>query len=152
MTPTATRTRRLRIRDWPETIGNWLLAALALVTLVVAWASDATPAVVHRIEIVNPTLFQVEIDVRPATTGGALGDGSSGGSSGGWLALGGVRRESSRTVEEILDQGDRWLFRFSYGGVYAGEVQLSRSQLRTVTVPGSVGDRLAEAGFTPSAF
>jgi hypothetical protein len=144
MTPTATGHRRLRIWDRREAVGDGLLAALALVGLVSVSAFDRPLTFVDHIEIVNPTVFQVEVDVRSARARDTTGDG--------WMALGGIRRESRRTLDEILDQGERWTFRFSYGGVVAGEVTLGRAQIETVTIPGEVAARLAEAGFAPSAF
>jgi hypothetical protein len=77
------------------------------------------------------------------------------GSDGGWLDLGAVERQGSKTVEEVTDQGSRWLFRFSYGGVGGGEVALARSDLAAggwhVTIPATVGQRLHDAGLAPSA-
>lgn len=140
MTPLATGVRKLRLRDRRQQVADVLVGALAVVMLVSAAALDRPATFVDRIEIANPTSYQVEVEVRGAA-------------SQGWLALGGFRRESSRTVEDVLDQGDRWTFRFSYGGFVAGEVGMSRADVRgQVMIPPSVGDRLAEAGFAPSAF
>ena len=47
------------------------------------------------------------------------------------------------------------MFRFSYGGVQAGEVVIGRDELVAegwrITVPAAVGDRLHEAGLSESA-
>ena len=140
MTPTATRTPGFRVRDRRQQVADVLVAALALVTLLCAALLDRPPSFVARLDVVNPTQYHVVVDVR-----GAAGQPS-------WLALGTVPRESSRSVEQVLDQGERWIVRFSYGGFVGGEVTLSRTEARRITVPPEVGARLAEAGFTPSAF
>jgi len=144
MTPTVTRARRLVPRDRRQIAGDVLLAVAALVTVVCASLLDRPPAVVHHLAIANPTLFQVEVDVRTEAEG-AL-----------WLPLGGIRRESTRTVEEVLDQGPRWVFRFSYGGYETGELAISRAELRRagwrLTIPSEVGERLAAAGFQATAY
>jgi hypothetical protein len=58
-------------------------------------------------------------------------------------------------VEEVADQGREWVFRFSYGGVDAGELVLSRDRLArdgwNITVPSAVAERLRDAGVQESA-
>ncbi len=139
MSPTATRDRGLRLRDRRHGVADLLVAALALAILLAAGVVDRPPSFIDRVEVVNPTMFHVEVEVR--------GDGG-----GGWMTLGAVRRESSRTVEDVLDQGDRWRVRFRYGGRHAGELTLGRAEARRIAVPPEVDQRLVEAGFTPSAF
>jgi hypothetical protein len=142
VSPIATRHRRLPARDRAELASRFLLAALALLTLALMATLDHWPAFGPQLRVTNPTVYQVEIDVRGA-------DG------GGWLALGGFRRESSRIAYEVLDQGRSWVFRFTYGGISAGEVDLTRAQLQrdgwALTVPPEVADRLRAAGLPPSA-
>ena len=54
----------------------------------------------------------------------------------------------------MLEQGDTWIFTFSYAGARATELRLSRDALAaadwTVTVPDSVGAALEAAGLDPS--
>ena len=54
----------------------------------------------------------------------------------------------------MLEQGDTWVFTFSYGGVRATELRLSRDDLAaadwTVMVPDSAGGALEAAGLEPS--
>lgn len=144
MTPTATRSRRLIPRDRRQAAGDALLAAAALVTFVCASLFDRPPTFVPRLHIVNPTVFQVEVDLRAERAGDQ------------WLALGGIRRESTRTTEEILDPGARWLFRFSYGGVEAGQLAITRAELQgagwSLTIPPEVGERLLAAGLQATAY
>ncbi len=60
-----------------------------------------------------------------------------------------------RSVEEVADQGREWVFRFSYGGVDAGELVITPGQLARdgweITVPSAVAERLHEAGLPESA-
>ncbi len=96
----------------------------------------------RRLTVENPSPYTVNVEVT-----GAARDG--------WLKLGSFRREGRRTVEELADQGHEWVFRFSYGGVDAGELAVDRDQLAkngwSVTVPPEVGERLQEAGLSESA-
>ena len=72
-----------------------------------------------------------------------------------WIELGSFGRERSRTVEELVDQGRQWVFRFSYAGVEGGELVVSRDRLVgdgwRITVPPEVTERLRAAGLAESA-
>ena len=95
-----------------------------------------------RIKVESPLPFLVNVDVA-----GAERDR--------WLDLASIDRGRTRIVEEVLDQGDEWVFRFPYGGVQAGEVVIGRNELARegwrITVPTAVADRLREAGLSESA-
>lgn len=101
------------------------------------------PHQVPKLVVSNPTVYQMNVQV--------TGDPSSG-----WMDLGGVGRERTKTIEEVADQGERWVFRFSYGGVDAGQLVVERSALETagwrITLPDGTTDRLRAAGLPPSAF
>ena len=140
MSPTATRTQGFRLRDRRQQVADALVAALAVITLVFAAAFDSPRSFVD-VDVVNPTKYHLELDVRRAAAGPPS-----------WLVLGGVGRESTRRFERVLDQGDRWIVRFTYGGFVAGELSLSRAEGRRIVAPPEVGQRLADAGFAPSAF
>jgi hypothetical protein len=121
-----------------------LVLGLALVVGVVVELAPrvAVPAHVARVRVVNPTVYHLNVEVAEAP-GGA------------WVDLTTVTRESTATVEQVLDQGGQWLFRFSYGGVDAGTVRVGRSALEsagwTVRAPDTADDRLSAAGLFPSA-
>lgn len=143
MNPTVTRPlpARQRVRL------GWLLAAIvgtvALVAVFVAVApAFRSDAPVRRVTIENPTVYSVNVEV-------------SAGGRGGWLDLGAVDREGAKTVEQVTDQGPRWTFRFSYGGVGAGDLTVPRTDLAAagwrLTIPETVGQRLHDAGLSPSA-
>lgn len=57
---------------------------------------------IDKIHIGNPTDYNASVDVR--------------GEGGGWLALTTVVANETRTVEQVIDQGSSWTFRFSYAG------------------------------------
>ena len=56
-----------------------------------------------------------------------------------WLGLGSVGRERPRVLEQVVDPGHEWVFRFSLGGVKAGELVMPRDELAKegwkITVP-----------------
>jgi hypothetical protein len=112
------------------------------VALPVARLGLAEPTTVSRLTVENPTPYIVNVEVTHTGRNG-------------WLDLGSFRREGSRAVEELADQGRQWVFRFSYGGVDAGELVVSRGQLARdgwrVTVPAEVLERLRQAGLSESA-
>jgi len=142
MTPTLTRPRPVPLR---KAGGNLLLAAavgsVLLVAAVMAPAQQL-PSFADRLTVVNPTPYHVEIDVR------GPGDRS-------WFSLGGFGRESTRTSYEVIDQGRQWLFRFTSAGQGAGDLVMTRDELRAnrwrLTIPDSVADLLAASGRSPSA-
>jgi hypothetical protein len=72
----------------------------------------------------------------------------------GYLGLGVVPREGEQTFTEVLDQGDLWVFRFTYGGEEAAELPVTRAQLQrdhwTVEVPPEASSTLAGLGFAES--
>lgn len=66
------------------------------------------------------------------------------------VAVGTVQRATTSTFEEIVDQGDAWIFRFSTQGEDSGELQVARQQLERdgwrIRVPAEVGEQLAVEG------
>lgn len=70
---------------------------------------------VDAVTVGNPTAYPAMVDVR-------------GGDWSGWLRLGRVPPESETTIDEVLDAGDRWTFRFSHAG-QDEQLTLSRSDL-----------------------
>ena len=95
-----------------------------------------------QIVIENPLPYLVNVEV---TDSGRHG----------WMDLASVARERTSVVQEVADQGDEWVFRFSYGGIQAGELVMPREGLTEdgwrITVPTAVADRLHEAGLRESA-
>jgi len=100
------------------------------------------PHLVPRLTVVNDSDYQVEVEVsRPARDG--------------WVDLGAVDPRSQKASEETFDQGRDWVLRFSYGGLDAGELAVSRSDLIAnqwkIAIPPAVAERLGGAGIEPSA-
>ena len=95
--------------------GFWLLAALATLTcLVGANRLLAGPAFVHRITVVNPTAYAVDVDL-------------TGAGRHGWLEVGAAERRSTTVLEEVLDQGSTWIVRLAGGE--GGELRFTREEL-----------------------
>ncbi len=120
------------------------VAALALATVAaLAFLVDlsARPATVPRLTFENPTEYALSIEVSPGT-------GTD------WTSAGFVAQRATAVVEEVIDQGDVWVFRFHGQGEPGGELRLTRAELEAsnwkVIVPAEVGRRLAEAGAPPT--
>jgi hypothetical protein len=115
-----------------------LMGAIGL-TFVVNLSSG--PATVPRITFENPTPYALDVEVSP-------------GPGAGWTSAGSVRQLSTADVQEVIDQGEVWIFRFDSQGETGGELRLSRADLAAsnwhVVVPTEVGRRLAEAGAPPT--
>lgn len=123
--------------------GQSVAAALAaLVAVLLTSGLTADPATVDRVTVVNPYPYQLAIDVAGA------GERST-------MAVGTVERERRAVFERVVDQGDVWVFRFSYAGAVAGEVTVERDELRranwTIETPAGTEARLRGAGLAPSA-
>lgn len=118
--------------------GLAVAAALALASIVDLGGGRATVA---RLVYENPTDYALDVEV-------------SSGSGEGWTSAGFVGRRSTGVAEEVVDQGDVWVFRFRSQGATGGELRLTRSELDaarwTVAIPADVGRRLAEAGAPPT--
>jgi len=141
MTPrTRIQPRPTPLRSPSPALGLFLGAAVLAVLILAPALAPAT--FVPRLRIDNPTPFDVNIDL-------ATGDGA------GWFQLGTVARETEGVLEEIADPGPAWVFRFSYAGVDAGEVQVSRAALREagwqLAVPAEVVEKLTAAGLVETA-
>ncbi len=112
------------------------------VAFPVARLGVGEPTSFRRLTVHNPTPYIVNVDVT-----GANRDG--------WLDVGSFPRDRERTMEQLADQGRQWVFRFSHGGVKAGEFVVNRDQLARdgwrVTVPAEVTERLRDAGLSESA-
>lgn len=66
--------------------------------------------------------------------------------------IGNVERGESRQLDAVLDQGSTWVIEMRYAGVTIDEISVDRSELVDGwTIPAEVGDKVADAGFTPSA-
>ena len=98
------------------------------------------PDFVDRIKVDNPTPFELDTTITSGTHDG-------------WTAIAPSEARTTTTVDDVVDQGSTWIFRFSRAGVNAGEVRVSRSDLErsgwTVRIPERLGDTLLNAGEQP---
>jgi hypothetical protein len=115
------------------------MSNVAAVLMLLLAACSGAPETIERIEIINPTDYDLGVEVS--------GDRHL------WLPLALVDKRSSATVREVIDQGERWTFRFRYFGDSLGEVSLSRTQLESagwrLEIPSEVGERIAQVGSIP---
>lgn len=141
LNPTLTEPRATS-RTFGEGLVLVVSVAVVLVVAVVLGPSLRLPHYIARVTLDNPTDYRLEVEVSDVNRSG-------------WLALGEFRRNTSRPAYEVIDQGQRWLFHFSSGGVDGGEVVVSRDELRRsgwkLTVPPDIGSRLRAEGVPASA-
>jgi len=134
-TPTLVRQRA------PSTRASVLAAAALVVGIALALVLGTRllegPRFVERVRIVNETEYDVNASVS--------GDDQR------LLGLGYVEGGSDLTVRSVIDEGDAWIFEFSYGGTRAAAISMSRSDLEhadwTVEVPAAAEERLDREGY-----
>jgi alpha-galactosidase len=118
-------------------VKRWFAAVVAY-----AWIIGACSEVsfVDELTIVNHTEYSASVDVTDRTRKG-------------WLSLTSVEEQSTKTVEDVIDQGEVWIFHFDYVGRHQEEVEVSRRELErndwTVEIPESFEERLRELGVPP---
>lgn len=114
------------------------LRCLLVIGLLLVLSGCSGVRFVDKLEIVNDTSYTANVDVR--------------GRTGGWLGLTMVRAGETDVVEDVIDQGDRWTFRFAYGGS-AVETMTTRTALADsdwqVEVPEEFEERLQDEGVLP---
>lgn len=119
--------------------GFVLLAASGAALGLLAIGALAGPSFVDQVRVANPTEYAVHVRASNA-------DAS-------WLGLGVVGPGEERTFQHVIDQGDTWIFEFSYAGEVAGHVEVDADARADggwgVEVPADVGLLLGELGFSP---
>jgi hypothetical protein len=135
--PTGGTASALRQLRWWRVV----LGCLGVVGLVGVGQLTVSPTFIHRITVVNPTRYTIQIDVTNATHDG-------------WTSVTIVDKQSTTVAEEVIDQGSGWILRFSAQADDGGELVLTRAQLARsgwhVTIPSTVSDRLENAGAPPT--
>jgi len=115
----------------------WITLLALLIPLGSAGCADQP--FVNEIVIDNPTDYIASVDV-------------TGPRSDGWLNLATTDAHSESTVQEVIDQGDTWVFRFGYSG-YEEQVEVARAELAEagwrVQVPDSFAAALRDRGVLP---
>ena len=111
---------------------------LGIVILALVSCSDV--AHVERITFVNAGDFPARVDVTDENRSG-------------WLGIGIVPSNQETSFDEVIDQGETWVFRFDYAAKHQEEIELSRSDLErnrwTVEVPAEFEATLRELGVSP---
>lgn len=114
------------------------LGAVGALVVVVGACSDVS--LVDSITIANDMVYPAEAEV-------------TGEERNGWLRLTLAQQGAETTVEEVIDQGETWIFRFDYIGKHEEEVEISRQELEqndwTIEVPPSFEQRLRALGIPP---
>jgi hypothetical protein len=110
--------------------------SLVMLALFVASCAGAPPTV-ERITLVNPTAYDLDVEV-------ADEDRAE------WLPVAIVEAESEDVAHEVIDQGEAWIFRFRHFGDPVGELSFTRTELERngwrVEVPAEVEERLQQLG------
>lgn len=115
-------------------IGIWpLVGAVALVAAMVPIGRLLErPPVVERVAFENPTRYDIRIEVTD-------------GQRRRWMPVGTALRQTITTFEQVLDQGEVWIFRFSTQGEQGGELELPRQQLEDEQWHVGIPDRVDQA-------
>jgi hypothetical protein len=132
------RLRSSRRRDVP--VAGLVVAGIVAV-LVLMRTALREPDHVDRLTLANPTDYGVNVTVRSAPEEGRF-------------SLGWAEATEERVLREVPDLGDTWIFGFSYAGVDAGELAVTRDALASgdwrLEIPASIAERIAAAGLTPA--
>lgn len=117
--------------------GGRLLRVLAATAVLLAGCDEVS--FVERVVIVNDTVYAPRVEVR--------------GREGGWLPLMTAPPGETREVRQVIDQGDTWIFRFTYTRYDPVEVELSKIELEEsdwrVEVPEELELMLRSEGVLP---
>lgn len=127
-----------------RSVRPWHLGASMMTVLALLWAGPSllgTPKVVAEVSVVNRSDFDVHVDVTD--------EGRDG-----WVSLTTANKASTTVAEDVVDQGDVWVFRFQAQGREGGELPLGRDDLDrsgwTVEVPAAVIEQLRRLGTPPT--
>jgi hypothetical protein len=114
-----------------------VVAAVAFAAVMAAVPPTLrVPPHVDRLTVENPHPWEITVAVTDDDRDG-------------WHPIGALERESEQRFLQLVDQGDRWTFRFSYAGEQA-DLSVTAAQLEEdgwrVTVPDQLAADLRAAG------
>ena len=136
----ATDIRPAAVRRAPNAAATAAVLVLLLVMLGAGRLVQA-PHFVGQVNLVNRTPFDLNVQV----DNGHPGDS---------LALGVAQPDQTTAVNQVVDQGDTWVFSYSRGGVTAGTIRMTQSELEArhwqVVIPASADVPLLAAGQQPA--
>jgi hypothetical protein len=122
-------------------LSSVLLVAVGLLLAVGMTFALADADMVPRVTVVNNGSIPVNVEVRASDDGPGL-------------ILDTVQPGTRASTLDVVDQGDRWIFSFSSGGVEGGSMEVSRAKLAAngwrLSVPDEVIARLRAGSFVPS--
>src|SRR5258708_18629140 len=110
--PTGGTASALRQLPWWRVV----LGCLGVVGLVGVGQLTVSPSFIHRITVVNPTRYTVQIDVTNAAHDG-------------WTSVAIADKNSTTVAEEVIDPGSVWILGFSAQGGDGGQLVVDRAQL-----------------------
>jgi hypothetical protein len=114
--------------------------AAGMSTIILVLGACSSVSFVDELSIINDTEYSANVEVTD--------EGRDG-----WLALNNVESQSMTVVEDVIDQGEVWVFRFDYLGRYQVEVEVSGRELAqsdwSIEVPQSFEQGLRDMGVPP---
>jgi hypothetical protein len=127
-----------RVRPIAGRIG--IVLAVVAVLVISMWLVRP-PDFVDHVSVTNRSGYDLNVDVSDVNRDG-------------WLPISVATGGGATTrTQDVIDQDDTWIFRFSYAGKNAGELSVPRSELADngwrVAVPESVAQNLRDAGIQP---
>ncbi len=133
-----------RSPDRPRVRFQWWWIPLAVVVVAIAAIIPralSNPPHIAQVSIVNDTSYALDVQV-------------AGASKDGWTGLATAERNQTTVVNDVIDQGNTWIFRLESQGVDGGELHYSKSELERagwkIVIPDSVSKQLASQGATPT--
>ena len=137
----ATDIRPAAVRRAPN-VGATAAVIVLLLVLLGAGQLVKAPHTVSQVNLVNRTPFDLNVQV-------------DNGQPGDTVLLGVAQPDQTTSVNEVADQGDTWVFSLSRGGVSAGTVRISRSELAAhqwqVVIPAAAAVPLFASGQEPAS-
>jgi hypothetical protein len=121
----------------------WALVAVAAlaVFVVISHLATTSPPMIPRLTVANSSVYDLDIEVT-----GANRDG--------WTGVGTAKAHSTKEFNDVIDQGNAWIFHFAGQGEDGGELEISREDLTRnnwhIDIPDAVAQRLHSAGASPS--
>lgn len=117
-----------------------LRAVVIVAASVLTLPACGGPRFIDHVTIVNETPYPARVAV-------------TGHQRNGWLLLTNSDPQSMTRVQEIIDQGGVWIFRFDYMDRYTEEIEISRRELERqrwrIAVPTGFEQRLRDMGVLP---
>lgn len=118
-----------------------LVVAALLVAVGLSRGPLATPATIDRLVVDNPTEYDLQVTARGPDERSSV-------------AIATVSRGQQHLVEEVIDQGDSWVFHFAGQGRDGADLTVSRDDLAragwVLTVPDEIAQDLRSKGAPPT--